>query len=211
MPDSKIKGDNYDNISIEPLSIIPGFTEDAAMEKPERPSLDTDEGGSRQSNGMNDKTFQMIEVLRKRHPSPKWVFLTEVRTRTGYSTTYGEDMDSERYIDAFALCVWKSGNYQRIVYELKISRSDWLSELSNPAKKAQAFFLSHQFWFVLAPGVYIREDYQKVDSGCGIMEILDDGTVNIILSAAKRNPFPMPETFVASIVRRAAGITKETE
>jgi len=150
---------------------------------------------------------EIAEIIRQRHLPPKWVFLENVRTRTGYSTTYGEDLDSQRYIDCFAMCLWKSGNYQRIAYEIKSTRTDWLSELENPIKRAQAFLLSHQFWFVLAPGVIEKPgSWWKKLGGAGIMEVTSGLTLYVHSPATKRQPFPMPETFVASLLRSACKI-----
>lgn len=149
-------------------------------------------------------------------PPSKWVFLTEVRTKVGWSTTWGDDLDSERFIDALAFCLWPSSHYQRIAYEFKTTRADWLAELSNPVKKAPAYFLSHEFWYVVLPGVVdfpkdITVEYKshrrKANlDGCGIIEIQSDDSLKILVHATKRQPFPMPETFVASLLRRAAKI-----
>ena len=164
------------------------------------------------------QTNRIIALLAKKYafPPSKWVFLTEVRTKVGWSTTWGDDLDSERFIDALAFCLWPSGHYQRIAYEFKTSRADWLGELSNPVKKAPAYFLSHEFWYVVLPGVvYIPNDFKaecksrrrKVGlDGCGIIEVQPDDSLKILVSATKRIPFPMPETFVASLLRRAAKI-----
>lgn len=154
---------------------------------------------------------EITELLRQRHLPPKWIFLTNVRTRTGY----GAGIDAERYIDAFAMCPWKSGNFQRIAYEIKSHRGDWLAELENPLKRVQAFLLSHQFWFVLAPGI-LKDDQNwwglsKKLMGAGLIRIKDDLSLEIIQHAIKRTPFPMPERFVASLLRSAVKISELTD
>lgn len=149
------------------------------------------------------KESEIAEILRERHRPPKWIFLTNVRTRTGY----GAGIDAERYIDAFAMCPWKSDNFQRIAYKIKSRRDDWIAELENPIKRAQAFLLSHQFWFVLAPGVLNEsQNWWKKLEGAGLMEVKGDGSLGIVQSAVMRTPFPMPERFVASLLRSALKI-----
>jgi len=91
-----------------------------------------------------------------------------------------------------------------------------LAELKNPVKKAPAYFLSHQFWYVALPGVIdVENDFKKEFKGrrviisldgCGVIVVQPDDSLKIIISTTKRHPFPMPETFVASLLRRAAKV-----
>lgn len=91
----------------------------------------------------------VLDVLAKRHDEGgwngmpgRWVFLREVQAATG---SYGE---SQRF-DGLAVGLVPSNNYARIVYEVKVSRSDWLRELKpktvlryrgNPAPHATATY-----------------------------------------------------------------------
>lgn len=71
----------------------------------------------------------VLDVLAKRHDEGgwngrpgRWVFLREVQAATGsYS-------DVQRF-DGVALGLVPSNDYGRIVYEVKVSRADWLREL----------------------------------------------------------------------------------
>ena len=110
---------------------------------------------------LESPTTRIARLVGANYLPPYWVWLTEVRTKTGWSSTWGDDLDSERYIDGFAFALIPSKNFQRIAYEFKVSRSDWLAELKNPVKKAPAYFLSHQFWYVVLPGVIdIKNDFK---------------------------------------------------
>lgn len=71
----------------------------------------------------------VLAVLAKRHDEGgwngmpgRWVFLREVLAHTG---GWGE----QQRFDALALGLVPSVHYARIVYEVKVSRSDWLREL----------------------------------------------------------------------------------
>ena len=162
------------------------------------------------------QTARIARIVGANYLGADWVWLTEVRTKTGWSTTFGNDLDSERYIDGFAFALIPSKNFQRIAYEFKVSRADWLAELKNPVKKAPAYFLSHQFWYVALPGVIdVENDFKKEFKGrrviisldgCGVIVVQPDDSLKIIISATKRHPFPMPETFVSSLLRRAAKV-----
>jgi hypothetical protein len=72
---------------------------------------------------------QVLDALAKRHPMDgihgmpgRWVFLREVQASTGL---YG---DVQRF-DALAVGLVPSVKYARVVYEVKVSRADWLREL----------------------------------------------------------------------------------
>lgn len=71
----------------------------------------------------------VLSVLAKRHDESgwngrpgRWIFLPEVPAFTG---AWGE----QQRFDAVALGLVPSVRYARIVYEIKVSRSDWLREL----------------------------------------------------------------------------------
>ncbi len=150
-------------------------------------------------------------ALRARHPAPEWVYLPQVRTKTGYSRTSGTDMDSERYLDAFAIHCHPSHGFRRVGYEIKVSRSDWLRELEDPRKRAQGYFLTHQFYYAFAPGVYKPGDGSVVTvrgkhwhdplDGCGVLVVQEGGTITEERHATRREAWPMPDTFVASLLR----------
>jgi hypothetical protein len=72
---------------------------------------------------------QVLDAVSRRHPMDgfggmpgRWVFCREVQAATGsYS-------DNQRF-DAVAIGLVPSTKYARVVYEVKISRADWLREL----------------------------------------------------------------------------------
>lgn len=149
-------------------------------------------------------------ALRQRHPDPEWVYLPQVRTQTGYSDEVG-GFDTVRYLDAFAMNCFGSKGFTRVAYEIKISRSDWLRELEDPRKRAQAYFLCHEFWFAVAPGVYqpgdegglkIRQHWRSDPlDGCGVIQVEEDGTLTVLRKARRHEAWPMPAAFIASLLR----------
>lgn len=159
------------------------------------------------------KVSFIIIALRKRHPPNAWAFATELPTTTGHGhrLDHKDGPGGTRRIDAFSMALWPSKKYRRVAYEIKISRADWLSELHHPEKRAQSYYLSHIFWFALAPGIFKKSDLQRdndneVDKdlllNCGIMEIQDDGSIRILRKPRERVAWPLPEAFVASFLRR---------
>lgn len=75
------------------------------------------------------KSADVVESIAQRHPTDgyngmpgRWVFAREVQASTG---SYA---DVQRF-DAVAIGLVPSTKYARVVYEVKVSRSDWLREL----------------------------------------------------------------------------------
>lgn len=146
---------------------------------------------------------EIVEMLRARHPTRhgEWVFLTEVRTGTGWDPGLGE-----RYFDAFAMNLWPSKAFCRVGYEIKVQRSDWLRELRDPLKGVQGRLLCHQFWYALGPGVLEPEDWRQLGDSrkLGLLVVEDGRLVEKQRPRPDRMPWPMPEGFVASLLRNAA-------
>lgn len=89
-------------------------------------------------------THQVVEAIGRRHPMDgyngepgRWVFFREVPAATG---SYG---DVQRF-DAVAIGLVPSVDYARVVYEVKVSRSDWLRELK-PIPDVRASYNGHPF------------------------------------------------------------------
>lgn len=144
-------------------------------------------------------------ILKKNHPAEAgWIFLTEVRTGTGFSATPGCDLDSFRSIDAFAIHTWRSKNYCRVAYEIKTSRPDWLSEIRDCRKRTHAYFLSNKFYFVVSEDVVDpgKDRICELD-GCGVIEIREDESLHVLQIAKHRAAWPMPDHFVAALLRKA--------
>lgn len=144
---------------------------------------------------------ELVEYLETLHQPPEWVFLTEVRTRTGW--------EWERYIDAFAMNMWPSMKHVRVAYEVKASRSDWLHELRLPKnvwkhKCDHAVALSNRFYFVLAEGIWQPTDRAMLPENTGVKIVRADGkrSRNVVRTPT-RQLGPIPEGFVAMLLRAA--------
>jgi hypothetical protein len=149
-----------------------------------------------------EASFIANALKEQRHPSQSWIFATEVNTHTGYAHQHQGGPGGIRRIDAFALALWPSKNFQRIAYEIKVSRTDWLNEIKDPMKRAQAWYLSNEFWFAIPKDVFKDEDWRRDMAGCGLLLINDDGNIKSVYRARKRKDcFPMPIGFVASLMR----------
>lgn len=170
----------------------------------------------------------VLGVLAKRHDEGgwngmpgRWVFLREVQAATG---NYGE---VSRF-DALAVGLVPSNSYARIVYEVKVSRADWLRELKprtprlewngqwgegsgynevdRGPKWAPAMAVATEFWYA-APVRCILPS--ELPDGAGLLEVRPWGRhgelrARVAVHARRLTPpDPGPE-FWASVLRKLA-------
>jgi hypothetical protein len=149
------------------------------------------------------KSNMILDVLKRNHPPAEgWIFLAELRTATGFSPA--SELDTHRYIDAFAIHTGRTENLMRVAYEIKVGRSDWLSELKDCRKRTQAYFLSNRFYYAVAEGIVdLRKDPLDCLDGCGVLEVREDESILLLRAALTREAWPMPNSFVASVLRKA--------
>lgn len=110
------------------------------------------------------KTAEIMEALRYRHQGD--MLFPELRGGAGYGG------QSNRYIDAWAMCVTPSKGNPRTAYEIKTSRPDFLRELKKPAKRKAALLFSNQFYFATPTGIVKPEE---LPPEAGLIEVRDLG------------------------------------
>jgi len=137
----------------------------------------------------------VVALLYKRYPPPEWVVVPNLRTTVGYS------IGRESYLDAFAMRCWPGKGLTRLAFEIKVSRSDWLKELRDESKRENGLRLAHQFWFV-TPGNVVKKT-GEVPEGCGWLQATAGG-LRCRVAAKHRDVDPIPEDFVASLLRATA-------
>jgi hypothetical protein len=145
----------------------------------------------------------IVKLLRERHKQPEWITVDELRVSTGY--TRGEER-----IDFWAMDTFPSQAFKRIAYEIKLSKSDFQSEIRKPAKRKPALLLSNQFYFV-APAGIIPVDRIPIDAG--LMEVTVSSEGHTYLKVVSKAPWldtePASWGFVAALMRRAHSRTIE--
>lgn len=160
------------------------------------------------STKMGYSAKSIIEILRKRHPFPEWIFAEEVRHGTGFSTRYyiqggPAPISPEGRLDVFVMNTYPSNHFRRIVYEIKIDRADFLREIAQPNKRAGAEFFANECYFAAPAGlIKVRE----LPDGWGLVEINGDfhrmKSKAISHEAAELHP-SFVSSLCRSIVRRA--------
>lgn len=171
----------------------------------------------------------VLAALRRRHARQamqrhQWAFIPELRVgpnrtsverrvaqhqaRAGAETDWSPSDLNEARIDAFALHVEKQWTR---AFEIKVSRSDFLHEITNPDKRAPALALSNEYFFAAPKGMI---DPDEIPDECGLLEVVDYGggpsrfgavTKTFIKREAPwRDVGDLPWSFIASIALRAS-------
>lgn len=147
-----------------------------------------------------------VAAIMRRHPPPRYAAFPEMCTAAGF--------DKKRRLDVWVMDTWPSSRFERICYEVKISRGDYLSEIKNPEKRRAGMLLSNRFVFAVPTGL-IRIEELPYD--CGLLEVAEDGGTVMRVEAPWRDTGPPPWTFVAHMATRStdpkegrrAGLTTE--
>jgi len=153
----------------------------------------------------------VYEALKRRHQLPEWVLVRELRLGTAF------EMDKEEWdkwlatdhkswpryhmlqrIDAWALNCYKSKQFRRIAYEIKVTHSDFVQEIRDPTKRRPAQKVSDYFYFAAPRGVIAPVE---VPEDCGLVVVYESGHSRILKRAPRLEPERLDWQFVASLVR----------
>lgn len=133
----------------------------------------------------------LLARLRARYSWPEWVFLDHVRSDAGF--------DATRTVDALAMNVWPSRGLELHGFECKVSRSDLLRELADPAKCETVCRFLDRWWIVAPPKVVL--DVAELPPTWGLMETRGSGLA-IVRDAQVLKPEYWTRGFLASLLRR---------
>lgn len=133
-------------------------------------------------------------LLRVRYTHPEWALCFEVANATG--------SNARRYADAVAMNLYPSRGLALHGFEVKVSKSDFMNEITNPDKSvAVQQYCDH--WWLVAPASAVDESLIPITWGW----LRVDGTK---LVAVKQAPTldakPVTRAFLAALVRRANGV-----
>jgi hypothetical protein len=133
------------------------------------------------------------EMIRKRYPAPEWVTLFEVANGTGASQS--------RWADAVAMNLWPSRGMAVHGFEIKVSRTDWQKELSQP-EKANDVARFCDFWWLAAPEAIVKSG--ELPLGWGHLAPEND-KLKVVANAAQMKPEPLTRHFVGALLRNQSG------
>lgn len=139
----------------------------------------------------------MLDALHQRYDvrsqglSSRYAVAEHVRNDAGFSAT--------RTADFVAMDLWPGYGKGLHLHghEVKVSRSDWLTELKDP-EKARAFIPHCNFWWLVVPDARIVKD--DLPDGWGLL-VLNRNGLRAKVKAPYKTAEPMPRGFVAAMLR----------
>jgi len=126
-----------------------------------------------------------------RYERKAWACLREVGDATGYA--------GKRHVDLVAIGLWPSSGLEIHGVEVKVSKSDWRSEVRDPAKAEEGFRRFCDRWYVAAPQGTVAT--AELPPGWGLLEV-HGAKVTTTRESDKLSPEPIGRLQVAAIARR---------
>jgi hypothetical protein len=146
----------------------------------------------------NFTSADVIAAVRTRYPSGAWAFLEQVANGTGYQRQY-------RWADALAMGLWPSRGMELHGIEVKVSRTDWLRELSNPGKADSIHRYCHRWYLAVSDPDIVKPGELPVNWGLYVLN--GGGKVECRTEAfCSKKPELLDLLMVASILRGAAQV-----
>lgn len=139
----------------------------------------------------------MRDLLRKRYNAPAWALLFEVTPGTGANAT--------RWADAVAMSLWPSRGLEINGIEVKVSRSDWLRELKDPAKSEAVQSYCDRWWVVVSDDTIVKDG--ELPPTWGLL-VARGQALHAKVQAPKLDPKPLDVDFVAALLRRSSESTE---
>lgn len=147
----------------------------------------------------------MLDLIHERYSKvnpgngPRYVVAEHVRNQCGFGGYWGTG--PLRTADAMAVDLWPSSSHLIHGFEVKVSRSDWLTELKDP-EKAEAFkpYCDH-WWLVVPDADIVRSD---LPLGWGLLAVAPNGALRVRKQAPKLDRQPMPFEMTAAWLRATA-------
>lgn len=107
---------------------------------------------------------------------------------------------ARRTADLLVRDMWESSGFALHGFEVKVSRSDWLTELRDPSK-AHRFKVHCDFWWLAVSDADIVRD--DLPEGWGLM-VRRGNTMRVKVEAPRLQPIPMDTAMRASFDRSVA-------
>ena len=149
---------------------------------------------------MDEHTASDLEnMLRVKYSGDAWAFFSQVASTTD---------TAPRRCDGLAMSLWPSRGLHLHGFEIKVSRSDWLTEIQDPAKAA-AFTKFCNFWWIVAPPGIVK--LEELPAEWGLQQVTRSGNLRVKKAASLRTPEPIDSGFLAGLCRACFRESSERE
>ena len=149
----------------------------------------------------------MLDLLHKRYrqrsvnggtDAPRYICAEHVRTTAGFGC---------RTMDFAAVDTWESsmrnGSLTIHGVEVKVSRSDWLREVKDPAKSAETMKWATHCWLAVPYSALVKREELPEGWGLLVMEGTFDKKLIAKIQAVPRNSGPLSPSATAALLRAA--------
>ena len=123
----------------------------------------------------------------------RYAVAAQVRSHAGF--------DARRTADYVAMDLWPSKGLLLHGHEIKVSRSDWLTELKHPEKAAEFIPYMNCWWLVVSDRSIVRDG--ELPEGWGLMA-MSGPCLRIVKQAKRLEAKPLTATRVAALLRAVA-------
>lgn len=131
-------------------------------------------------------------LLEHRYHGEGWALFGEIQDATGARST--------RAADALAMSLWPSRGLEVHGFEIKVSRSDLVRELRDPAKSAPIQRYCDRWWLVLADASMLQPG--ECPPTWGVL-VAKGKRLEQLVAAPTLDATPIDRRFLASILRQA--------
>lgn len=143
-----------------------------------------------QSLQMRITAQDVRNILVKNYTEPEYALFFEVPSGTGGPAS--------RYADALVVNLWPSRGLELWGMEIKVSRSDWLSELKKPAKAESIMQYCDRWYLVVGSSDIVKDGELPVNWG---LMVIKKNRLVIEVPAPKLTPSNISRSFFASLCR----------
>ncbi|MCG7309718.1 MULTISPECIES: hypothetical protein [Brachybacterium] len=148
----------------------------------------------------------MLDLLHDRYSQTsqgtarRYACAEHVAEHSGWTTADGRYRDPRR-ADFLAQDCWTYHGLLLHGHEVKVSRSDWLTELRDPTKAEAVKRYCDRWWLVVPDRAIVHDDLPE---DWGLMAPGRDGRLRVFRRAPALTPEPIPATFRAALMRAVA-------
>ncbi len=147
----------------------------------------------------------MLDALHRRYSKQagngiRYVCAEHVRNGCGFGD-WDYLLNTSRQLrtaDFIAQDTWEAQGLLLHGHEVKVSRSDWLTELANPDKSEAIKQFCDRWWLVVPDHNIVKND---LPDWWGLLAFDKTGELRVVKRAPKLTPNPLPATFRASLMR----------
>lgn len=133
--------------------------------------------------------------LKARYSPPEWFYQPECTMYFG--------QEGQRRADGIAFNLYPSRGNTVEIFEIKVTRQDFLNELRNPSKAEPFFRQADKFWLVLGDVSIWHEGEDEVPPDWGILRPWGRASLRVARKATNREGSPQRD-FFARLIDRAA-------